>query len=81
MTCLNMCLCVCVCRERKREMGWRDLSRKLVGSASWVSFVWKLLTVRLNTNCWVQVEKQGRTREHRWIRHEERRKAHMTRVK
>jgi len=28
-----------------------------------------------------QVEKQGRTREHRWIRHEERRKAHMTRVK
>jgi Ca2+-dependent lipid-binding protein len=45
-----------------------------------VSFVWKLLTVRLNTNCWVQVEKQGRTREHRWIRHEERRKAHMTRL-
>ncbi|CAM6033293.1 unnamed protein product [Sphagnum compactum] len=27
-----------------------------------------------------QVEKQVRTREHRWIRHEERRKAHMTRL-
>ncbi len=70
-----------VCVERKREMGWRDMSKKLVGWASWVSFVWKLLSIRLNTNCSVQVEKQGRTREHRWIRHEERRKAHMTRVK
>lgn len=77
MTCRHVFVCV----ERKIEMGWRDMTMKLVGWASWVSFVWKLLSVRLNTNCWVQVEKQGRTREHRWIRHEERRKAHMTRVK
>lgn len=71
---------LCVCREKERN-GVERYDKKLVGWASWVSFVWKLLSIRLNTNCWVQVEKQGRTREHRWIRHEERRKAHMTRVK